>query len=244
MKTLLEFTKLTANQRANGLKTLVVKQATAKKEIAKILVAAEECGDFGKGKGEMNTYAVKITGVELRREAQGIYEYCNVMRAIRAKSISMTEAEFDSAKFGSFPLIMLSGFMGKSPEKVSEALEIIRSGLDVTKRLQALRGPSKKSAPEDPPVKVTGEKGESDTDSAPSEIQTPAAAGDTFFFPHADPVLNHPEFLSRLIGELKGAGTIADCDAYLVFFKDMAAHVESRFEALEAEAAQPAALAA
>ncbi len=230
IKSVIDFQSMTAGQRANGLKTLVTKASTAKKEIVKILVAAEIAGDFGKGKGEMNTYAMKITGVELRREAQGTYEACNVLRGILASTLAMTEAEFDSKTFGSFPLIMLSGFMGKSPEKVPAALEIIRSGLDVTKRLQELRSAGKEKP-------ASKENSESPAPESPPETQTPSDST-TYIVPLDMPIMNHEEIMSDLMAELKGAATIEDCDTLIRNLNQLRALVESRREVLEMEAAK------
>lgn len=233
MKTIEEFKSGTTNSRAKDLVSRASKQAEAKKEIMKILIAGEECGDFGRGKGEMNTYAQKLTALDLRREIQGTYEGCNVLREIRSGKIAMTEKDFDSKPFGSFPLIMLSGFLGKSPEKVPEALEIIRSGVDVTKRLQALRGAGK-------PGKSAKENSTDSEKSAP-EIQTPETPGGiSYFVPDSIVILNQPEILARILSEVTGAATIDDCNAFISMFDKLMAHAESRREVLEAQAAKAA----
>lgn len=242
-----DYIALTPAKRASNLCAYVGKATAAKKELPKILIAAEECGDFGSGSGAMNAYAVKVTGVELRREAQGTYEACNVLRAIRAKKIDMTEDDFDSKPFGSFPLIMLSGFLGKAPEKVAEALEIIRSGLDVTKRLQALRGPAKKSDEQiakeraEAEAKAAAEKAALEAKEKPeSEIQTPPADSTTYIVPLDMPIMNHQDLMADLIAELKGAKTLEDCQTYLRNLDQLRAIVESRMEVLEAESKKPA----
>ena len=236
MKSIQEFQSMTSDQRAKNLASRAVKQSEAKKEISKILVAAEAAGDFGKGKGEMNAYATKITGVELRREAQGVYEYCNVLREILSGKLAVTEAEFDSARFGSFPLIVLSGLMSKAPEKVTEALEIIRSGIDVTKRLQALIKVEKESD-------AGGESGPGEGEG--SEIQTPEIPGTSYFVPEGMPLLNCPEIVAAIVADIKGAGSLGDIENYLATFLKLSAIAESRGETLEAEAVEtPAAVAA
>lgn len=246
-----DYIALTPAKRASNLVAYCTKASAAKKELPKILIAAEECGDFGSGSGAMNAYAMKVTGVELRREAQGTYEACNVLRAIRANKIAMTEDEFDSKPFGSFPLIMLSGFLGKAPEKVGEALEIIRSGLDVTKRLQALRGPAKKSDAQlakekaaleakEKAEREAAEKAEREAkEKAESEIQTHADST-TYVVPLDMAIMSHSDLMADLIAELKGAGTVEDCQTYLKNFDMLKAIVESRMEVLEFEAMEKA----
>jgi hypothetical protein len=239
MKTVSDFKVLSPEGRVTNLKSRVTKATTAKKEIMKLLIAGEECGDFGSGKGEMNAYALKITGHDLRREIQGTYEGCNVLRAIRSGKLAMTEDEFDSKPFGSFPLIMLSGFMTKSPENVSEALEIIRSGIDVTKRLQALRGPSKKTDPA--PETGAGGSGGGGEAGGPAASSVTSTPGKTYFVPEGTPMLNCPEIVAQIIAEVKGAGSIADVEEYLKTFLTLSSYAESRGEQLEAE--KPAELA-
>ena len=232
MKSVIQFKEMTAGDRAKNLKSLVTKQTTAKKEIAKILVAAEMQGDFGKG--EMNSYAQQVTGVELRREAQGTYEFVNVIKGILSGELPMTEEEFDSKQFGSFPLIMLSGFMSKSPEKVADALAIIRSGDDVTKRLKELRSPSKPKAEKEKSTKAAG------TETGESEIQTPATPkGDTYFVPEGTSILAVEEIQARILSDMRNAPDVKSCENYHEFFKGLVAHLHTRWETLEAESAAP-----
>lgn len=129
---------MTNAEREKNLKYLVNRPKLVQKErreVAKILIAAESAGVFGAG--EMNSYAKRITGVDIREEFQGVYEAVNVLQGIRSKSVIATEDEFNT--WGSFPVIELSSTMSKRPEKLPEALEIIRSKKDVTNRLRALR---------------------------------------------------------------------------------------------------------
>lgn len=235
MKSVVQFVQMTANQAATTLKSLCTRHATGKKEIVKLLVAREEAGDFGKG--EMNTYAQRVTGMELRREIQGTYEAVNVMKGIRSGELPMTEEEFDSKKFGSFPLIMLSGFMSKSPEKVIPALEIIRSGEDVTKRLKELRTPPKPKAEKE--SKESKESAEAET--GESEIQTPEAPkGDSYFVPEGTGILAVEAVQKRILEDMRNAPDVASCENYHEFLKGLVAHLHTRWEVLEAEAQTPA----
>lgn len=227
MKTVVQFKEMSPQARATSLKSLCTRLSTARKEIVKVLVAAEETGDYGKG--EMNSYAQRITGIELRREAQGTYESVNVLKGIRQGAVPMTEAEFDSKKFGSFPLIMLSGFMSKSPEKVIPALEIIRSGEDVTKRLKALRG-GKPAASGDAAPETPGSQPEIQM---PSANETPA--GHTYFVPEGASILACPDIQSRILHDIRHAPTGEDCMNYFQLLSDLAAQVQTRLEHIEAE---------
>lgn len=133
-----DYHRMKLSEREMSLRHLVLRPKLLQKErreVARILLASESAGAFGPG--EMNAYAKRISGVDIREEFQGVYEAVNVLRAIRDGSLPATELEFDT--WGSYPVIMLSGFMSKRPNQVPQALEIIRSGQDVTNRLKELR---------------------------------------------------------------------------------------------------------
>lgn len=189
-----EILEMSAIKRCNLLSSTVSSARKAQKTVAKILVAASEKGDYAEG--EMNAYSLKHTGVELRRELQGTYEHVNVLKAMRSNAIDFKEEDFDVIP--SFAAIILSSLLAKSPEKVSAALEIIRSGVDVTKRLQELKKGDKPAKGEGAGA---GEGGEGD---APPEIQTPEDA-DTFVIPHRDFVTNHLPLVERILDEIDTA---------------------------------------
>ena len=237
MKSIELFLNMTAKERETNLKSRVKKDDEVKKEIVKILVAAEEKGDFGKG--EMNSYAQRVTGYELRREVQGVYEHCNVFRAIRSKEIAMTETDFDKA--GKAGLIKLLSCLSSRKELVAEAVEIIKSGKEVTNRLAELM--KKKAEPKSKDSAESG-AGESSGPEVP-EIQTPdAPEGTSFFVPKGTAILATPALVSAILAEIKGTKTGDECQAYFDLFKDLTSHVMSRWEVIEAEAQTPAELAA
>lgn len=133
-----DYNRMTSAEREKSLKHLVNRPKLVQKErreVARILLASESAGAFGPG--EMNSYAKRISGVDIREEFQGVYEAVNVLRAIRDGSLPATEQEFET--WGSFPVIMLSGFMSKRPDQIPQVLGIIRSGLNLTNRLKELR---------------------------------------------------------------------------------------------------------
>lgn len=237
MKTLIEILDMTPEGRAKLLKSTTTSAVNAKVTIAKILVAAAEKGDYGKG--EMNTYAQRVTGIELRRELQGTYEAVNVLEGIRAGTVPLTEAQFE--KCPDFGRVTISGLLSKHAAFVPEACEIILEGTDVTKRLKALKErikegetPNLKILPD--PKESKGKKGTGDGEG--SGIQTAGKAdADTFTIPRDTVVLNHPGILERIIAEVKGAGTVEDCDAFLSMFSKLKSFAESRRETLEAESA-------
>lgn len=250
MKQVNEFKALSPKERAKNVVSFARKSMDSKKLLTKVLIAGEEIGDFGRGNGQMAAYAKQVTsypestdeesgivtpafeGIDLRRDVQGTYEYANVLRGIREGKLAMSEVEFDSDVFGSNGLIQLSGFMSKSPEKVSEALEIIRSRNDVTNRLKALRdsGKEKKEAES----KESGDGTETDV----PEIQTPDST--TYVVPLEMAIMSHEELMADLMAEVKGAATIADCETYIRNFEQLRAMAESRREALEFEALEMA----
>lgn len=226
MKTIEEILGLTAESRVTLLKSTATSAKNAQRTIAKILVAGEEKADFGPG--EMNAYAQKITGLELRREFQGTYEAVNVLKGIRSGSVPMTEADFDRVL--GFALVIISGLLSKSPEKVATACEIAVSGKDVTQRLKALKSPSK--------PKGAGDS-EQEGDGAAPEIHPTVESSDTFVIPHDLPVLNHPELLQRLVSELRTCSG-EDAETYLTILGKLTAMADSRLEELTAPAAAAA----
>jgi len=234
MKSLLEILDMTAEGRTKFLKTTVTTARNAKATIAKILVAAEEQGDFGPG--EMNAYAQRITGIELRREIQGTYEAVNVLKGIRAGTVGLTETQFETCP--DFGRVTISGLLSKEPGLVPAAVEIILSKEDVTNRLKELTGKGKKAKEETPKLAIVAKGGEGEAEGEPSGIQTASApAADTFVIPHEDPVMNHAPLMDRLMAEVKNAATVADAKAYVGIFESLLSHAESRLETLEAEAA-------
>ncbi len=104
-------------------------------DAARFLVEAEEAGEYFTG--EMNSYAQQILAIELRRGFQGIYQAACLLRLIRNGKLAASEDEIEA--WGSTPIQWISGIVSKQPEKVAEALEIVRSKRDVTNRLKELR---------------------------------------------------------------------------------------------------------
>jgi hypothetical protein len=234
MKSVIQFVEMTAAERAKNLKSRVKKDNETKKEIAKILVAAEEKGDFGKG--EMNKWSLEITGVELRREVQGTYEYATVLRGIRSGELAFTEEEFDKAP--SFGLIKLAGFMGKKDgEKVAAALEIIRSGEDVTNRLRALTAKPKVEETETKDSKES--KGSAPTGEGDSlNSDTPAAPkGTSIFIPEGVNILAVEEIQVALLAGVRSMPDSESCENAHEFLKGLVAQLHTRWEQVEAEAA-------
>lgn len=239
MKSVVQFKEMSANDRSKNLKSRATKAARdeLKKEISKIIVAAEESGDFGKG--EMNSWSLKITGIELRRELQGTYEYANVLRGIRSGDLPFAEKEFDKAP--SFGLIKLAGFMGKNdPEKVAECLEIIRSGKDLTNRLKAMTAKPKdkdESKSKDKP-ESNGDESGSLNSGTPEAPPAESPKGDSYFVPEGTSILNVPEIQARILEDLRKTPDIASCENLHEFLKGLVGHLHSRWEVLEAEAAK------
>jgi hypothetical protein len=235
MKTVSDFAAMTANVAKKTLQTLAEKVTTGEKEIIKLLVAREEKGDFGKG--QMNSWSQEVTGLELREEIQGIYECCHVVRAMRAGSIEFTETEFDKAnKFG---LMRLGTLIKKDDKaKIAEAIAIIRSGEKVTERIRALfpsKGKGKGETDKEKSGKSGKGSGESKSEELP-EIQTPP--GMTFFIPKGTALLQSKELLKAIMAEIKSAPDAESCAAYHDLFKDLTAHCHTRWETLEAKAAE------
>jgi hypothetical protein len=104
-------------------------------DAARFLLEAEERGEYHAG--EMNTYAQQVLGIELRRGFQGIYQAACLLRLIRAGKLEVTEDELET--WDSTPIQWVSGIVSKQPDKLQEALEIVRSRRDVTNRLKELR---------------------------------------------------------------------------------------------------------
>lgn len=235
MKSVIQFKEMNPNEAAKNLKSLCTRVKSGEFEIMKLLVAREEAGDFGKG--EMNSYAQRVTGLELRREIQGVYEGCTVLRAIRAGDITLTESEFDKAK--KYCLIKLASLIGKKDaEKITAAVEIIRSGKDVTSRIKALF--PKKEKPESKP-KAEKEPKEPEKVIELTEIESPESPkGDSYFVPEGTGILAVEEIQARILHDMRTAPYVASCENYHEFLKGLVAHLHTRWEVLEAEAQTPA----
>jgi hypothetical protein len=235
--TVSDFAAMSANVAKKTLQTLASQVKTGEKKIIKLLVAREEKGDFGKG--EMNSWSQEVTGLNLRDEIQGIYECCHVVRAMRAGSIDFTDTEFEEAnKWG---LMRLGTLIKKDDKaKIAEAIAIIRSGEKVTERIKALfpKGKGKGETDKEKSGKSGKGSGESKSDELP-EIQTPP--GKTFFIPKGTAILQSKELLKAIMAEIKSAPDADSCEAYHELFKGLTAHVHSRWETLEAKAAEKAA---
>lgn len=239
MKTVAQFKEIGAADRAKNLKSRTRKDDETKKEIAKLIVAAEECGDFGKG--EMNSWAMKIVGCELRREIQGTYDLVKVLQTIRSSEIVFTEEEFDKTpKSALYALARI--IRKKDAAKVSSALEIIRSKIDVTNRLRELEGKGKKpAAPSVEPEskESAGAPGAGETGSLNSDTpETPK--GDTYFVPEGTAMLAIEEIQARILSDIRNLPDGDSCVNMLDFLAKLAAQTQTRWEHLEAEAAKPA----
>jgi hypothetical protein len=241
MKTIAQFEEMTAETRAATLKTTVRAAGNARITVAKILVAALAAGDFTAEKGEMNKYAVEVTGIELRRELQGTYEAVRVLSGIVAGTVPMTEKQFD--KILSTAAVRISCIMEKFPEGLSDACEIAISGTDVVKRLSALMKRLKGEPEKSTAGKSTGE-GSGESGDVPG-IQTPAASPVEAFLAWLGetPLMSVPEIVARLTEDVHGAATPACCERYADFLGRLKAQAETRWEGLEATAA-PALIAA
>jgi hypothetical protein len=192
MKSIQELTESTAA----GRKTTLVSAAKAGRSapivIAKVLFVAGLKGDFEDG--GMNNYSQKVTGMDLRRELQGTYERVNLLTAMHKKEIDMTEEEFDTCL--NFAAIKLASLVKKGDAgKIAEAMAIIRSGEDVTKRIKDLCSPPKEKKSDDAPAEKEGAE--------TPELQ--AGDSDVFVIPRGIFVTDHSPLMERLVGEIAGA---------------------------------------
>lgn len=211
MKQLAELLELTANKRASLLKSAATSACNAKVMIAKLLVAARMKGDFDDG--EMNAYAQRVTGIELRRELQGTYEAVNVLQAILDGECGLTEAEFESCP--DFGRVTISGLLSKAPEKVAEAVEIIRSGTDVTKRLKELKGGKKKPKAEETPEPEKESTTPPPVGRTETEIEiAEESAFDLIRLAKDECALSSNEIVGRILADIEGFESPEACDVY------------------------------
>jgi hypothetical protein len=237
MKTIQIYSAMTRNARAAALKSEVGGFGKGQKTIAKILHAAEHAGDFDGGES-LNAFAQRVTGAELRRECQGVYEACRVLNAMRDKSVCMTEEQFDGVR--GFALVSISGLLGKNgdPEKLARAVEIALSGAkDICAKLKELTKKTKKTpGVQDPEKTPPLENNEVFPDISDLNVTT-------YQVPDSIVILNHPEILARLVAEAQGAETAEDCDMIVTILDKIAEMAEARKQALgiaKGDAAKPA----
>lgn len=229
MKTIDQCLAMTRPARSAALLAQIGTLGNQQKAIAKLLFACEEKGDFAEGES-LNAFAQRVTGVELRRECQGVYEAVNVLRAMKAGKVVMTETQFDSIR--GFAVTTISSLLARAKDKVADAVKIALSGdKDVVKQLKELAG-KKKSAPASAPSNESGDSEPADNVFIADfdEINAP-----TYIIPTSIVALNHEELLKRIVSEVKEAGSIEDCDAFLSMFDKLSAFAETRKETLEAE---------
>lgn len=235
-----------ADKRSKELKSAATAATNAKTKIAKVLVAAYEAGDFETG--EMNSYAARVTGLELRREVQGVYEAVNVLEGIRAGQIDATEDEFDQWK--DIARVALSGLLSKSPEKIPEALRIIRSGEGVTKQLKALRKPSARENPSPEKGADTPRDDAGAADATPAPAEAPAAedpapegesatAVDVIEIPANLGTLSSQAVIDRLLEDIAAADE-ADCEVYASILGRLGEKLTERLAEIQGAAAKAA----
>lgn len=117
---------LTYKQRADELIKFQKSYACPQKQVAKILAAMIAEGDCKLG--DMRKHAFSITGLDIRKTMQNVYELTNVIRAVVANKIGILDAEFDT--LDSSKLALLSPFLSKEILKpfLSEAVNTARFG--------------------------------------------------------------------------------------------------------------------
>lgn len=144
MKTYESLKALTTKQRANDLITCCETSVSRQKQVAKCLVAMVAAGDC-KAR-EMSKYADKLTGMDIRREMQNVYELVRVFEAVIDGSIKITEEQFDS--LDGAKLALLSPFLRKEElkAKLPEAVEAAKNG--TAKDIRDLKPKAEKAKPE------------------------------------------------------------------------------------------------
>lgn len=109
--------------------------ASRQKEVAKALVAAVAAGDCKSGK--FREHAQKVTGKDIRKNLQNVYELMAVFEAVLAGKIQITEEEFDN--LDSSKLALLSPFLSKEEllPLLEQAVEAVKTG--TAKDIRALK---------------------------------------------------------------------------------------------------------
>lgn len=143
---------------------------TLKKGASKILAALIIAGDCQES--EIRDTAKEITQQDIRDVLQGVYELRVVFAAIVAKTIDLSEEDFDKIEHSK--LALLSPFIQdpKYADKLVEAVEMLKTGTTATK-LRELKGIEKK---EPKAVKEQREKAEAAEAKATQAEERAAAA--------------------------------------------------------------------
>lgn len=116
----------------------VESKTSIQKHVSKVLTAmilSKECGD-----GQISKHAKEITGEDIRKTLQNVYELTNVFQAIIAGEIAITEEEFDT--LDTSKLALLSPFLSDEKLKphLEAAIEAAKNG--TAKEIRELKGPS------------------------------------------------------------------------------------------------------
>lgn len=127
---------LNYQQRADELITSIRSYNVPQKQVAKILAAMVSGGDCKPG--DMKKHAEMITGLDIRKTLQNVYELTNVLRAVIGEEIEITLAEFDS--LDASKLALLSPFLSKEELKplLAEAVNAAKTG--TAKNIRDLKG--------------------------------------------------------------------------------------------------------
>lgn len=188
MKSYSDILGMTAEARAQNLRTLSTESGSRQMEAAKILVAMERAGDIGDGK--LRDYASKALGIDIRDGLQGTYEVAVVFRAVLDREIDMTEEDFDKASPSKLGL--LSPFVQKDElkDKLVEAVEMVKGD----KPASEIRGLK--------PRKAKADKAKSEA--APAEAKIPVAFAVLDIAP-GEPVLTSNALRNRIKEDLIAA---------------------------------------
>lgn len=118
--------ELTPQGRADFLIVSTGPVGDIKKPVVKTLAAMIDAGDCQQGK--LRETALEITGKDIKKDFQSIYELLAVFQAVIAGSIGITEAEFDEME--SSKLALLSPFLSKDELKplLDQAVELAKNG--------------------------------------------------------------------------------------------------------------------
>jgi hypothetical protein len=115
-----------------------------RKELAKVLIAMIAAGDCEAG--SINAHAKEITGKDLRKDFQGVYELMGVFSAIVDGKITLTEEQFDTLEPSKLALLSPYLNVEEHKDKLEDAVDALKEGKSA-KDIREIKGATEPKKP-------------------------------------------------------------------------------------------------
>lgn len=228
---LASFAGKSADQLGKIIVSTIGKASDAKRKLGK--VAFHLAKQIKGGSKSLNKYCKAKLAVDLRADAQGVYDLVNVLEAIESGAApkSVTEAVYDSAPV--YCLRLFAGFLRpeRAPFLNGAAAILVAGGSDCRAKLETLKAKAKEAADDsglvNPAASAADDSG--DDTAAPEPAAAPAAPAPEI---SESDILSGP-FWARACALVEGLNA-AQCDHLLKALDSLSSFALERLESLEA----------